>query len=227
MNILEDLKNHPSYIENRPLLIDLFSGAGGCAMGYYRVGFNVIGCDTKKQPRYPFLFYQYDAFEFLELAKDIADIIHASPPCQGYSTTKNLSGKTYPMLIPQTKDLLVNIGKPYVIENVPGSEKEMDHPIMLCGTMFNLDVIRHRYFDMWTSIEVDMECNHVKKTAPRGEYDRGQRGYITIAGNNFENKFAKKAMQIDWMSKKELAQAIPPIYTQWIGERIIHLFERV
>jgi DNA (cytosine-5)-methyltransferase 1 len=81
----------------RPLLLDLFCGAGGAAMGYHRAGFDVIGVDIEDQPHYPFTFLKVDAIEYmrgmvLRLEREslrhpgeFADAIHASPPCQFYS----------------------------------------------------------------------------------------------------------------------------------------------
>ena len=67
-------------------LLDLYSGAGGAGTGYHRAGFEVVGVDPAPQPRYPFEFHQADAIQFLKAHAQEFDIIHASPPCQRYSS---------------------------------------------------------------------------------------------------------------------------------------------
>ena len=206
---------------NKPRLLDLFCGAGGAAAGYHRAGFEVVGVDIQSQKHYPFEFYQGDALTYALAHGREFDVIHASPPCQGYSVTRNLHGREYPLLISDVRAALQATGKPYVIENVEGARKHMIAPLLLCGTMFGLQVIRHRLFEMSVPVYFTSPCCHVYKTARRGEYDTGQRGYITVVGHNFNLAAASKAMGIDWMTRDELAESIPPAYTEFIGTHLM------
>lgn len=137
---------------DKPLMYDLYSGAGGAAKGYMDAGFRVVGVDLKAQPRYcGDGFLQMDALEFLARYLDgefeRAQAFHASPPCQGYSIMRNLpwlKDKVYPLLIDPTRELLQATGLPWVIENVMGAHLEAG---WLCGTMFGLPFYRHRYFE--------------------------------------------------------------------------------
>lgn len=202
----------------KPLLLDTFCKAGGTSMGYHRAGFEVVGVDIESQKRYPFEFHQGDAIEFiLKYGKDF-DVIAGSPPCQDYTPLKAIWGRSYERLINRTRKAMQAVNRPYIIENVKGARFELDNPIMLCGTMFDLKVIRHRYFECFPTVNMPFPCNHIYKTGKRGIYDRGQNGYITVAGHNFNPEFARVAMGIDWMIGKELAQAIPPAYTEWLGK---------
>lgn len=118
---------------NRPLLLDLFCSAGGCAMGYHRAGFNVVGVDIEPQPHFPFSFWQDDALRVLDQlalgkawhgyrARDFA-VIHASPPGQRYSIGTNCRGprqrQLHPDLLAPVIDHLVLTGRPWIVENVP------------------------------------------------------------------------------------------------------------
>lgn len=207
--------------ERKPRLLDLFCGAGGAGRGYQQAGFHVTGVDLHPQPRYAGdVFIQGDALEYLAAHGHEYDAIHASPPCQSYSVTRTLHTNTYPDLVAPVRQLLKATGKPYAIENVPGAP--LHNALTLCGTMFGLRVIRHRLFETNPPIYFPPAlCNHVHKTAKRGEYDRGQHGYITVAGHNFNVPFARLAMGIDWMTRDELAESIPPAYTEWIGKQLM------
>ena len=194
-------------------------------MGYYRAGFDVTGVDIQPQKRFPFKFIQADALEYLEAHWQEYDFIAASPPCQGYSVTRSLTKKQYPMLIEAVRHLLNSIGKPYAIENVLGAP--LVNPLLLCGSMFpGLKVYRHRLFETNPPIYwPPAPCNHIySMPASKGEYHTlEKKDFITCVGHNFKAADGRIAMGIDWMTRAELAEAIPPAYTEFIGRQIIEL----
>jgi len=208
-------------------LLDLYCKAGGASKGYQLAGFEVVGVDIKKQKRYPFKFIQADC---LELMKDIEflksfDVITASPPCQTHSITqhlRNAQGKSTDKidLIPQTREALIESGKPYVIENVPGSP--LVNPIQMCGSSFGLKVRRHRLFESNLQLKGSV-CNHKEQGKPVGIYG-SMRDEIPNGGHTAKSiEQAREAMGIDWMIWGELVEAIPPIYTKEIGTQILDL----
>jgi len=206
-------------------LLDLFCGAGGAGMGYHLAGFDVVGVDINPQPNYPFEFHQADALEYLELHGHEFDVIHASPPCQKFSIITRATGNEHkhPDLIEPTRELLEMAGKPYVIENV--MRAPLVNALKLCGTMFGLKVIRHRLFECNPPIYFSPTCQCKDKHTQiggkhgflGGTYQDKMEGYITVVGATFKREVGAWAMGIDWMSRKELSQAIPPAYTKYIG----------
>lgn len=204
-------------------LLDLFCGAGGAAMGYSRAGFEVVGVDIRPQPRYPFAFVQGDALEYLAAHGREFDAIHASPPCQAYTTLRAVDKRDYADFIPETRRLLVASGRPFVIENVPGAP--LLSPIRLCGAMFNgLRVYRHRLFESNLLLPEPGHPKGLHKIKATGtqrgrkaHYEAG--GFITITGD--VGTYCGGAMDIDWMNGNELSQAIPPAYTAWLGYFVI------
>jgi DNA (cytosine-5)-methyltransferase 1 len=208
---------------NRPLLLDTFCGAGGCTKGYQRAGFYVVGVDIEPQPHYcGDEFYQADALEFIAEHGHEYDVIHASPPCQAYSVTRSLHDNEYPDLVEPTRAVLQATGKPYVIENVPGAP--LRNYVMLCGTMFGLLVIRHRLFECSPAILMaPRTCHHWGHVSNKGTFCTFENGadFLTVTGGNFLKAEASQAMAIDWMTKADLAQAIPPAYTEWIGRQLL------
>lgn len=206
-------------------LLDLYCKAGGASKGYQLAGFEVVGVDIKKQKRYPYEFIQADC---LELMKDMEflrsfDVITASPPCQTHSITqhlRNAQGKSTDKidLIPQTREALVASGKPYVIENVPGSP--LINPIKMCGSAFGLKVRRHRLFESNIQLTSSI-CNHKEQGKPVGIYG-SMRDEIPKGGHTAKSiEQAREAMGIDWMIWGELVEAIPPVYTETIGKQIL------
>lgn len=207
-------------------LLDLFCGAGGCSVGYHRAGFTeIVGVDVRPMPRYPFTFVQGDALEYLAEHGHEFDAIHASPPCQRYSamTTASKNREQHPDLVAPTRDLLTSIGKPWVMENVPGSP--LLEPLMLCGTFFGLRVIRHRLFESSIFLmSPGQRCQHPKPgSVGRAGRDRNKKpgDWVSVAGN-CTLRIAAPAMKIDWMkNRNEIAQAIPPAYTEYIGHQLL------
>lgn len=208
----------------RPRLLDLFCGAGGAAMGYYRAGFDVTGVDIEPQPHYPFELIVSDAYAYTYFFGHEYDAIHASPPCQGYSTiTATANTKhNWSRDIPKIRSLLQAIGKPYVIENVPGAANELEMPLMLCGTMFDLLIERHRYFEtsfgLWAS---PRSCRHWRKVVKHGRRPDRDKHFAAVTGHFSDVEFAQQAMGIDWMGQEDLREAIPPAYTEYIGRQLI------
>jgi DNA (cytosine-5)-methyltransferase 1 len=199
-------------------LLDLYCKQGGAGVGYSRAGFEVVGVDIEPQPRYPFEFHQADALSYLREHWSEYDAIHASPPCQGNTALRFKTGKTYRDWIIPTRDLLLETGKPFVIENVPGAK--LIDPLMLCGTMFGLKVIRHRIFENNFSLvfpPASCQCTG-NLVGRRGHL--GKREYMTITGHFSGVKKAGAAMGIDWMNQDGLAQAIPPAYTEYVGSQM-------
>lgn len=201
----------------RPRALDLFCCAGGASVGLHRAGFEVVGVDIKPQPHYPFEFHQADALTF---PLDGFDFIWASPPCQAYTKAQRLRKQEHPDLIaPVRRRLEASFGKPYVIENVPGAPLNPFRSVMLCGSMFpELKVYRHRFFE--TNFGHDLlSRHHPAHDAPQVKMGRPVRqgDFIQVVGNFSGVAYARKAMGIDWMTRDELREAIPPAYAEFIG----------
>jgi len=205
-------------------ILDLFCKAGGASVGYSRAGFEVVGVDIAKQKRYPFEFIKADAIEVLNDASFISrfDAIVASPPCQTHSITqhlRNAQGKTTDKidLIPETRAGLISSGLPYIIENVPGAP--LINPVQLCGSSFGLKVRRHRRFESNIQL-VGSSCDHKKQGRPVGIYG-SMRDDIPKGGKTADTMDqAREAMGVDWMIWKELVEAIPPAYTEFLGRQL-------
>jgi DNA (cytosine-5)-methyltransferase 1 len=218
---------------SKPRLLDLFCGAGGCSVGYARAGFEVVGVDIKPQPRYPFEFHQADALTF---PLDGFDVIHASPPCQAYSVLRRANpGAEYPELVEPIRARLQESRKPYVIENVPGAPLKFS--LLLCGSMFGLGsgaryLQRHRLFETSHLILAPGSCHHVGEAIGvyggadgsiyiRKLIKKSPGPYVRRGGYQGLKTECAEAMDIDWMTRTELTQAIPPAYTEWIGRQLL------
>jgi hypothetical protein len=220
-------------------ILDLYCGAGGAGTGYARAGFEVVGVDINPQKNYPYEFRQGDALQLnIAHVRRNFDAIHASPPCQAYSagTGKERSaGKEYPDLLPPTRVLLEQTGLPWVIENVVGAPMRGD--LLLCGSMFGLPGLRrHRLFETsWHQFAMTQPCVHTDKTVTVVGHGPNSHSPFYLerrsrmnAGEDAEKWWFKtccEAMGIDWMNRDELAEAIPPAYTEHIAHFLIQHLE--
>ena len=214
----------------RPRLLDLFCCAGGAARGYQDAGFEVFGVDINPQPRYVGdIFVRGDAIAWgrMLLAAMPFDAIHASPPCQAHSDLQKQSKRHYEDFIPATRELCQESGLPYIIENVEGAP--LLDPVTLCGTMFpGLRVLRHRLFEsnipLWTPTHTDIHplvFTHDKRKAHHGQLDQNTSFVQVTGGGNCSIANARDAMGIDWMTKQELNEALPPAYTEFLGHQLL------
>jgi DNA (cytosine-5)-methyltransferase 1 len=209
-------------------MLDLYSGAGGAAYGYRMAGWHVTGVDKVAQPRYAgHVFHQGDALEFLAAHGHEFDAIHASPPCQDFCTLTagTNQGRTYPRLIAPTRDALDRLGKPYVLENVVGAELRPD--LVLCGLMFGLKVFRHRLFELggWMTLQPPHHPHRGHRVAG-WRHGRNHTGDMVAVYGDGGGKGSvtdwQTAMGITWTDvRHELAEAIPPAYTAFIGDALL------
>lgn len=230
----------------RRRLLDLFCCAGGAATGYARAGFDVFGMDINPQPRYPFPFFQCNALSALEamaahkrplpfgrewLGLGDFDVIHASPPCQRFSGLANRNGNAddWPDLVDPIRKWLDQIGLPYVIENVEGAP--LVEPITLCGAMFpELRVYRHRLFESNLPLvapehpkHAELTFTHDKRKAHYGQPLDLTTMRVQVTGGGNAPVWAKREAMggLDWMTGREVNEAIPPAYTEHLGRQVL------
>lgn len=239
----------------RPLALDLFCGAGGVSMGLWRAGFQVLGVDHKPQPRYPFRFIQGNALEPEKLGLKLSRFafVWASPPCQAHSILNklpNLKAEHRVNLIPETRELLEKTRALTCIENVPGAPLRAD--LVLTGGEFDLDIIRRRHFELRGFSAFIMHRQQLRKVTDGGlasvaghgannawnvrRKESGRTGKATkwrdlpedlkrrLLDRNNAGAW-QAAMGIDWMTRGELAQAIPPAYAEFIGRAALEAID--
>jgi len=230
----------------KPRLLDLFCGAGGAAKGYQRSGFYVVGVDNRPQPRYcGDEFVQADAlailergfsYDFYTIAESF-DAIHASPPCQAFTQMsarwrgKGTKADDHLDLLTPTLALLRPLEMPWVVENVQGAKHHMNATLTLHGGMFGLGVHRPRFFE---SNMLLLAPKSPQTESPVGVYGKvdGRTTYRYRNNGNMKGKSlirawksveeGQEAMGIDWTADdRELAEAIPPAYTELIGHQLM------
>lgn len=242
-------------MSGRPKLLDLFCCEGGASTGYARAGFDVYGADIVAQEHYPFPMYKGDALALLSLHLDHPearsffygpngvedfhvsefDAIAASPPCQAHSTITPNKSK-HVDLIPPTRELLHAWGKPFIMENVEGARRSMRNAVKLCGSSFGLRVRRHRYFETNLDHVWSMSCRHAEQGRPIGVYGdhpQDDSEYRRPDGTKRGDKAktvdeAREVMGMPWASWHGTTQAVPPVYTEFLGGQLLdHIRSRV
>ena len=195
---------------------DLFCCGGGAAVGLHRAGFDLVGWDIRPQKHYPFEFRLWNALE-----ADLTgfDFVWASPPCQAYTQaamSQRNAGKVYPDLMAATRDKLIASGLPFIIENTPGAPMRVD--VILCGSMFGLNTIRHRWFEIgFPFYALTPTCQHPKNPCVVVGHGTTSWARKRNGGKCHTIEENRAAMGIDWMNRDELSQAIPPAYSEWLG----------
>lgn len=219
-----------------PTCLDLYCCGGGGGYGYHLAGFEVTGVDLLPQPAYPFRFIQADAVGYLLEHGNEYDFIHASPPCQPHSDLRNAwNAHDHEDLIPATREALMSVGRPYVIENVEGAP--LKDPVILCGSMFGLGteeykLIRHRQFESSFLLPQPDDLCRADERPVVGVYGgkvRNRRAITTSSqrsrvGTTLPLSLGQESMGIGWLNGVKLSQAIPPAYTRWIGETWLSAF---
>jgi len=183
-------------------ILDLCCGHGLAAIGYKKAfpDAQIVGVDIEDMSAtYPFLFVQWDAFTITYNDLLPYDFIHMSPPCQRYSKiTPKRFRDAHPHLIPNALRLGYASGKPFVVENVPGSTQWLkpNACLKLGG--------KTRFFHANFKI-VDREWN--------GE---------SIMSNRYSSK---EKVFYSWgipatynLGMRELRQGIPPLMTEHIAK---------
>ncbi len=206
--------------------LDLFCGAGGASAGLAAAGFDVTGVDIAEQPNYPYHFEQANVFDrgtTPPLNPGRFDFIWASPPCQGHTAYKRRPNHVRAVdtdgMIAKVRTMLLNSGVPYVIENVPGAP--LRNAITLCGSMFGLNVRRHRCFES-SFYMLQPACSHERQRGdfPQATNRKNRRKTCEIGVWRIPLDVQHRAMGgLEWMTREELSEAIPPAYSQWIAEQ--------
>ena len=219
---------------SKPIALDLYCCQGGATKGLQDAGFYVVGVDKDLQPNYcGDEFVQADVIEFLSelIELDAAQLtptpafIHASPPCQGGTNAQKIQKREHPRLIGPTRELLIEFGVPYVIENVvPGPERAhedpLKDPILLCGAMFGLHTYRHRLFESSFPLAAPPHPDHVHRQVKMGRPIR-EGDFYQAVGNFSGVDIARRDMGVEWMTRDGVRECIPPAYAEYVARQFL------
>ena len=200
----------------KPIAIDLFSGVGGLTLGLKQAGFKVIGAadndslsvQTYKANHPEVVVWEEDISKLntlkikrqLKIRKRKLDLLAGCPPCQGFSTIRNLKGNR---TIKDTRNDLIwdfyrfvkdFMPKAVMLENVPGLADDERFKIFL-GKMKNLGYIGN--FDILNAADYGVP--------------QRRRRLIYLAGYKRKIEFALKAKK--QLKVKDVIANLPPAGT--------------
>lgn len=199
--------------------LDLFCCAGGATRGLQLAGYHVTGVDIRWQRHYVGdRFFRADA---LEVDLDGYDLIWASPPCQLWSELTPADRRASHLdLIAPIRERLQQTTTPWIIENVYGALAQLRSPVMLCGTMFGMNIWRHRWFEIGNADPFFLlpPCNH--DGHPILISGHGSRIINGKRNPRVPMPIKSREIGIDWMNREEMSEAIPPTYSKFLAEQI-------
>lgn len=224
-----------------PLLIDLCAGEGGAAVGYAMAGWKVVGFDVKPNKRYPFPLIVGDVRKIDRRWLELADAVHASPPCQfGSELTPAKARANHVNLIPEIRAMLQEANVPYVIENVRRVKEHLIDPVSLFGTMFGLHMrtsagrayvlSRERCFETnWGLVPpapveakdpiANIYGGHLRCRDAEHRTGKGTGRTMDFIGED-KPALARQLMDMPWASMVGMSEAVPPAYTRFIGNQM-------
>lgn len=209
-------------VTSAPRLLVCFCCQGGEAMGYHRAGFEITGVDISPQPRFPFRFIQADAVEYTREHGHEYAAVAGGPPCQWWSKTQRIQGNNHPQLISPFREVLVELGKPYVIENVEDARSELVNPELLCGASFGLHTYRHRLFETNWGFGSPAHPEHTARPVKMGRALRDGDWYHAVG--NFQGvDYVRRDLDVPWMNRDGIRECIPPAYSEYIGRQLLEV----
>lgn len=200
-------------------VLDLFCCSGGATEGALNIGAHVTGLDIRKPTSYPGQnFIRKDIRDVTPEFLKRYDFVMSSPVCHQYSRSTapaRAKGKVYQDYIDLTRQLIIAAKIPGYIENVPSAP--IANHLTLCGSMFDIKVIRHRRFELinWSTFFVEHDCTEICRS----------RMFTPMCGKYIRIDEVKRSMGLSWLRRTEweLNQAIPPCYSEYILNRYLNL----